>query len=81
MNDSIEIDPATGRLRIGAVERLQRAVGGDPVTEGQILRFITGRYKSKGLLYLPPAVAAEILRRPFDFIRAAKHYCEPELRF
>ena len=28
-----------------------------------------------------PAVAKEILKRPADFIQAAKNYCEPELKF
>jgi hypothetical protein len=28
---------------------------------------------------LPPHVAAEVVKRPADFIRAAKRYCEPEL--
>jgi hypothetical protein len=43
------------------------------------LRFIAGRYGAKSLVYLPGQVAAEILKRPADFVRAAKRYCEPEL--
>ena len=40
---------------------------------------IKARYGAENLLYLPPHVAAEICRRPADFIRAAKRYCQPEL--
>jgi len=57
------------------------ALGGDPVTEEMILRFIADRYGARNLFYLPPKVAAEALRRPADFIRAAKRHCEPELAF
>ncbi len=67
------------RLSVGTVERIERLVGGDPVTEEQILRFIGARYGARSLFYLPPHVAAEICKRPADFIRAAKRYCEPEL--
>ena len=59
--------------------RIERLVGGDPATEEQVLRFIAGRYGARSLLYLPPHVAAEILKRPAQFVRAAKRYCEPEL--
>jgi hypothetical protein len=61
------------------VQRIERLVGGDPVTEGQILEFVSARYGAKSLVYLPAHVAAEICRRPADFIRAAKQYCQPEL--
>jgi hypothetical protein len=67
------------RISAGTVRRIERLVGGDPVTEDQILRFIGARYGAESLLELPPPVAAEVLRRPADFIRAAKRYCEPEL--
>ncbi len=69
------------RLSPREVERLHNALGGDPRTEEMILRFIGDRWGAKNLFYLPPKVAAEALRRPADFIRAAKEYCEPELRF
>ena len=68
-----------GRLTGGMVHRIERLVGGDPVTEDRILRFIVARYGAKNLFYLPPHVAAEVCKRPADFIRAAKQYCEPEL--
>lgn len=69
------------RLSPREVERLHHALGGDPRTEEMILRFIGDRWGAKNLFYLPPKVAAEALRRPADFIRAAKQYCEPELPF
>jgi hypothetical protein len=81
MSNPPAINPATGRLRVCDVERLHLAVGGDPVTEELILRFIGDRWGAKNLFYLPPKVAAQILLRPADFIRAAKHYYEPELPF
>ncbi len=69
----------TERLPVGTVLRIERLVGGDPVVEDQVLRFIAARYGAKNLLYLPRHVAAEICKRPADFIRAAKQYCQPEL--
>jgi hypothetical protein len=68
-------------LSVQTVERLHRLLGGDVRVEEMILRFITDRYGAKTLLHLPPNVAREILRRPADFIQAAKNYCEPELNF
>ncbi len=67
------------RLPVATVLRIERLVGGNPVTEGLILRFIAGRYGAKSLVYLPAAVAAQVLKRPRDFVRAAKRYCQPEL--
>ena len=71
--------PKLEGLSMATVQRIERLVGGDPVTEDQILRFIGVRYGARGLFHLPPQVAAEICRRPADFIRAAKRFCEPEL--
>jgi hypothetical protein len=73
--------PVTERLPVQTVERLHRWLAGDARVEGMILRFIAARYGAKSLLYLPPHVAKEILKRPADFIQAAKNYCEPELSF
>jgi hypothetical protein len=81
MNTTVEIDPVTGRIRIQVVEELQRVLGGDPVTETMIVRFIADRYGARSLCFLAPKVAEEILRRPSDFIRAAKQHCEPQLSF
>ena len=69
----------TSRLSPNEVERLHRALGGDPTTEELILRFIAERYGAKSLFYVPAAVATAALKRPADFIRAAKHHSQPEL--
>jgi hypothetical protein len=69
----------TGRLTVATVRHLERVLGGDPVVEGQILRFIADRYGASSLLEIPPHVAAAILKRPADFVNAAKRHCEPEL--
>jgi hypothetical protein len=74
-------NPVTGRQRVGDVQRMHDAIGGDPVTEAMILRFIADRYGARNLLQVSPKVAAEILKRPVEFIRAAKRHCEPELNF
>lgn len=66
-------------LSVGTVERLHRVVGGDRITEEQILRFIAARYGARSLVFLPAQVAEQVLKRPGDFIRAAKRWCEPEL--
>lgn len=79
--DASLTNPATGRLSVQTVERLHRLLGGDPHVEGMILTFIKDRYGATTLLHLPPHVAREILKRPADFIQAAKNYCEPELQF
>ena len=63
------------------VERLHRLLGGDPHFEGMVLQFIADKYGAKNLLYLPPRVAKELLKRPADFLRAVKEHCEPELKF
>jgi hypothetical protein len=46
-----------------------------------ILRFIGVCWGARNLVYLPPKVAAEAVRRPVDFIRAAKLHCQPGLGF
>jgi hypothetical protein len=69
------------RLPVQMVERLHRVIGGDARAEEMILRFIDERYGARSLIYLPAKVAKEVLRRPADFIQAAKNHCEPELRF
>jgi hypothetical protein len=74
-------DSATGRLSVQTVERLHRLLGGDVHVEGMVLQFIADKYGAATLLHLPPHVAKEILKRPADFIQAAKQHCEPELQF
>ncbi len=76
-----ELGASTWELRLPAatVQRIERVVGREPVTEERVLRLIADRYAAMNLFYLPPHVAAEVCRRPADFVRAAKRYCEPEL--
>ena len=74
-------NPATGRLSVQTVEHLHRLLGGEARVEDMVLHFIADRYGAKSLLHLPPHVAKEIIKRPGDFIRAAKQHCEPELGF
>ena len=76
-----EVNPKTGRLTVQTVELLHRLLAGDARTEAMIIQFIENRYGAKSLLELPQHVAREIIRRPADFIRAAKQHCEPELSF
>ena len=79
--DTSLTNPATGRLSVQTVERLHRLLGGDAHVEGMVLQFIADKYGAQNLLYLPPPVAKEILKRPADFLRAVKDHCEPELKF
>jgi hypothetical protein len=74
-----EIDVGTGRLTVATAREIYRLVGGDPVTERQIDRFIGARYQARNLLYLPLHVAAAILARPADFIVAARRFCQAEV--
>ena len=79
--DATLTNPATGRLSVQTVECLHRLLGGDARTEDMVLQFIAHKYGAQNLLYLPPHVAKQILKRPADFLRAAKQHCEPELNF
>ena len=71
----------TARLTVAEVERLHQNLSGDPMTEEMVLRFIGDRWGARNLFYLPAKVAAEALRRPADFLQAAKQHSEPELPF
>ena len=71
----IEVD-ARGRLLPADVVRLEQVLGGDPVTEAMVLRFTGDRWGAESLFELPARVAEEIIRRPADFLRAAKNHCE-----
>ena len=74
-----DMEGSAGRLPVATVLRIERLVGGDPVVEDQVLRFIAAQYGAKNLFYLPRKVAAAILKRPAAFISAAKRHCQPEL--
>ena len=69
------------RLPVQVVEHLHRLLGGDVHVEDMVLKFIADKYAAPNLLYLPPAVATQIIRRPADFLSAAKNHAEPELKF
>jgi len=77
--EDLKLEISTQRIPASRVERIQRLVGGDVVLEEQVLRFIKAQYRARSLVFLPPHVAAEVMRRPADFIRAAKRFCQPEL--
>ena len=64
---------------MATVQRIERLVGGDPVVEDLIMKFIEARYGARNLLQLPAHVAAEVCKRPADFVRAAKRFTQPEL--
>jgi hypothetical protein len=66
-------------LRVSVIERLHRMLEGDPETEAAVLSFIANRYKAKSLGQLPKHIAAEILRRPVDFLIAARKHYQGEL--
>ncbi len=65
--------------QLSTINHLHRILGGDALQEAQILCFIAARYGARTLLDIPQPVAAQIIRRPADFLRAVKRHCEPEL--
>ena len=75
------MDTNDERLPVATVERLHRLLGGEVRMEEMILRFIAARYGARSLIYLPANVAKAATKRPSDFLRAAKQFCEPELNF
>ena len=77
---ALELGTPTGRLSGQTVEQLHQLLSGEVRMEGMIPRFLADRQGAAGLLYLPPQVAQEILKRPADFIRAAKQHGEPDLK-
>ncbi len=58
---------------------LDRMIGGDPVTEGMILKYIGKRWGALNLARLPASAAAAIRERPVEFVQAVKRYYAPEL--
>ncbi len=77
----VALNPETGRLPVQVVEHLHRLLGGDARTETMVLDYIEFRWGAKNLFYVPPKAAGEIIRRPADFLTAAKNHAEPELQF
>lgn len=75
----VSVNPKTGRLPVGVVRHLNRLFEGDARTERQIEVFIGAQYGAKNFFYIPPAVAAEMIRRPADFQKAAQAHWQREL--
>jgi hypothetical protein len=59
--------------------QLERLTGGEPDSEAMVLKFIQDKYGAKSLAHLSDEVAKEIVRRPYDFMRAVKKHVKPEL--
>jgi len=77
----IVLNPKTGRLPVQVVEHLHRLLGGDPQLEQMVVKYIQFRWQAKDLFCIPAKAASEIIRRPADFLKAAKNHSEPELGF
>jgi len=60
---------------------IMRLLEGDRRTEEQIVHFLRTKYGAQTVLDIPAKVAAEIIRRPADFVRAAQEFWEPGLPF
>ncbi len=75
----VKLNPETGRLPVQVVEHLHRLLGGDARLEKMVTDYIRFRWQANDLLDIPPKAASEIIRRPADFLTAAKNYSEPEL--
>jgi len=70
-----------GRVPVGDVLRIERLIGGDPITEDLVLRFIAKRWSARSLVFLKPKVAREIAKRPKDFLDHVKAHFAPVLGF
>ena len=73
--------PTTTRLPVTDVLRMERVIGGDPVTEGLVLDYIGAQWTAKSLFYLPPKVARAVAMRPADFLKVVKGHYAPEFTF
>ena len=71
----------TERLPVATGRRLDRVLGGDPMTEELVVQYIEARWRAKNLVYVPREKAAKILKNPADFIRSLKRRSQPELAF
>jgi hypothetical protein len=69
------------RISVETAKHIARLLEGDFATEEMLVRFVKEKYGVPTVLDLPPKIAREIIRRPGDFIRAARRWCEPELPF
>ena len=71
--------PRSEGISAGTALHIMRLLEGDEMTEEKIMQFLKERYGATTVLEIPPRVASEIIRRPGDFVRAARRWCEPEL--
>ena len=72
---------ANSRLGVDVVENLHRVLGGDPVTEDLVLRYLAERWRVGNLFLLPPEVAAAIRRNPAAFLATVREHFAPRLGF
>ena len=79
LNPETGTEPQPIKLPVDVVAHIHRLVGGDARTEDMVLDYVEFRWKKRDLFYIPAAVATQIIRRPADFLRAAKQHREPEL--
>ena len=72
------VNSAGARLPAATVQRMSVSLAGmgDGGPGLEVHRVV---YGATGLLYLPRHVGVEVLKRPANFIRAVKLYCQPEL--
>ena len=62
------------RLTAQEVWQLERLVGDDVEDQEAVLAFISHFYSADNLFWVPRRVYEEIVRRPGDFVRAARGF-------
>ena len=62
--------------RVEDVQRLHRLLSGDARQEEMILRWIAAQFGARSLMELPRDVAEAAVKRPGDFVRAARGFHE-----
>ena len=66
------------RLTAQEVWQLERLVGDDVEDQEAVLAFISHFYSADNLFWVPRRVYEEIVRRPGDFVRAARGFVSTE---
>ena len=69
------------RVSVSDVLRMERVIGGDPVTEDLVLRFIQQECGARSLCYVPSSWVTAIAHRPQDFLAKVRNKYAPELSF
>jgi len=64
------------RLPLQTMHILHQLLGGVATTETQVLDFIEAHYGVRNLFYLSHRLAGEIIKRPHDFLKAAKKFAK-----